>query len=170
MRFILSVRSDFHMTDSLSLAVYAFARCVLTSVSVDETLSMCMIRYFKIRKRGPFISVTFLQRHMSLTTKFTSEECNGILSIEKVNLTAYQKSSLIYIFFMQMRCLLHRSHDSEIRYTNKPVYFLGYAHKSFRLYCSTKQSKLLHCSSPIEQSSLHNCISAHYVCHPREFK
>ena len=29
MRFILSVRSDFHMTDSLLLAVHAFARLVL---------------------------------------------------------------------------------------------------------------------------------------------
>ena len=37
LRFILSVRSDFHMTDSLSLAVHAFASRVLISVSVDET-------------------------------------------------------------------------------------------------------------------------------------
>ena len=36
--FILSVRSDFHMTDSLSIAVHAFAICMLMSVSVDETL------------------------------------------------------------------------------------------------------------------------------------
>ena len=36
--FILSVRSDFHMTDSLSIAVNAFACRVLTSFSVDETL------------------------------------------------------------------------------------------------------------------------------------
>ena len=38
LRFILSVRSDFHMTDSLSIAVHIFASHVLTSVSVDETL------------------------------------------------------------------------------------------------------------------------------------
>ena len=38
MRFILSVRSDFHMTDNLSIAVDAFATHVLLSVSVDETL------------------------------------------------------------------------------------------------------------------------------------
>ena len=37
LRFILSVRSDFHMTESLSLAVHAFASHVLMSVSVDET-------------------------------------------------------------------------------------------------------------------------------------
>ena len=36
--FILSVRSHFHMTDSLSKAVHAFASHVLMSVSVDETL------------------------------------------------------------------------------------------------------------------------------------
>ena len=37
-RFILSVRSDFHVTNSLSLAVHAFASRVSMSVSVDETL------------------------------------------------------------------------------------------------------------------------------------
>ena len=34
---ILSVKFDFHMTDSLSLDVHAFANRMLTSVSVDET-------------------------------------------------------------------------------------------------------------------------------------
>ena len=38
LRFILSVRSDFHMTDSLSIAVHVFASYVLMSISVDETL------------------------------------------------------------------------------------------------------------------------------------
>ena len=38
LRFILSVKSDFHMTDSLSIAVYGFARRVLMPVSVNETL------------------------------------------------------------------------------------------------------------------------------------
>ena len=37
-RFILSVRSDFHMADSLSIAVHAFASRVLMSVLVDEAL------------------------------------------------------------------------------------------------------------------------------------
>ena len=36
--FILSVRSDLHMTDILSLAVHAFASRVLMSVSVDEII------------------------------------------------------------------------------------------------------------------------------------
>ena len=36
--FILSVRSDFHMTDNLSIAIHAFASHVLMSFSVDETL------------------------------------------------------------------------------------------------------------------------------------
>ena len=39
MRFILSVMSDFHMTDSQSIAVHACASGVLISFSVDETLS-----------------------------------------------------------------------------------------------------------------------------------
>ena len=38
LRFIQSVRSDFHMTNSQSMAVHAFASRVLMSVSVDETL------------------------------------------------------------------------------------------------------------------------------------
>ena len=38
LRFILSVRSDFHMTDRLLVAVHAFVSRVLMSVSVDETL------------------------------------------------------------------------------------------------------------------------------------
>ena len=37
LRFILSVRSEFHMTNSLSIAVYAFASHMFISVSVDET-------------------------------------------------------------------------------------------------------------------------------------
>ena len=38
LRFILSVRSDFHMIESLLIAVHAFVSCVLMSFSVDETL------------------------------------------------------------------------------------------------------------------------------------
>ena len=37
LRFILSVRSDFHMTDILSIAVHVFASRVLMSVLVDKT-------------------------------------------------------------------------------------------------------------------------------------
>ena len=38
LRFILSVRSDFHMTDSLLIAVHAFVSRVSISFSVDGTL------------------------------------------------------------------------------------------------------------------------------------
>ena len=38
LRFILLVKSDFHMTDSLSITVHAFASHMLISASVDETL------------------------------------------------------------------------------------------------------------------------------------
>ena len=38
LRFILSVRSESHMTDSLSIAVHAFVSHVSMSVPVDETL------------------------------------------------------------------------------------------------------------------------------------
>ena len=37
-RFILSVRFDFHMIESLSIAVHAFVSRVSMSFSVDETL------------------------------------------------------------------------------------------------------------------------------------
>ena len=38
LRFILSVRSDFHMTDRLSIAVHSFVSRMSMSFSVDETL------------------------------------------------------------------------------------------------------------------------------------
>ena len=38
LRFILSVRSDFPITDYLSIAVHAFVSFVFMSFSVDETL------------------------------------------------------------------------------------------------------------------------------------
>ena len=39
LRFILSVRSDFHIIDSLLIAVHAFVNLVSMSFSVDSTLS-----------------------------------------------------------------------------------------------------------------------------------
>ena len=38
LRFILSAKSDFHMTDRQLIAAHAFASRVLMPVSVDETL------------------------------------------------------------------------------------------------------------------------------------
>ena len=38
LRFFLSVRSDFHLTDSISIAVHAFACPLMMLFSVDETL------------------------------------------------------------------------------------------------------------------------------------
>ena len=38
LRFLLSVRSDFHKTDNLSIAVHDFASRMSMSFSVDETL------------------------------------------------------------------------------------------------------------------------------------
>ena len=45
LRFILLVRSDFPMTDYLSIAVHAFASHVSMSVSVDET---SLLRYVNL--------------------------------------------------------------------------------------------------------------------------
>ena len=38
LRFLLSVRSDFHIIDSVLIAVHAFVNLVSMSFSVDETL------------------------------------------------------------------------------------------------------------------------------------
>ena len=37
-RFVSSDRSDFHKIDNLSIAVHAFVRCMLSSLSADEIL------------------------------------------------------------------------------------------------------------------------------------
>ena len=50
-RLILSVRSDFHMTDSLSIAVHAFVSRVSMSFSVDETLLPRYVNQFQRRFR-----------------------------------------------------------------------------------------------------------------------
>ena len=52
--FLLSVRSDFHMTDSLSIAVYAFATHVVMSVSVDKTLLPRYVNMSSSFKSPPF--------------------------------------------------------------------------------------------------------------------
>ena len=59
LHFILSVRSDFHMTDSLSIAVHIFASCVLMSFLVDE---MLLPRWVNLSTsfRGPPFSVEML--------------------------------------------------------------------------------------------------------------
>ena len=59
-RFIVSVRSDFHMIDSLSVAVHAFARCISTSLTVDEIL---LPRYMNLstNSRGPPFNVEMVR-------------------------------------------------------------------------------------------------------------
>ena len=50
LRFILSVRSDFHIIDSLLIAVHAFVNLVLMSVSIYEYvyIRICMHIYVYI--------------------------------------------------------------------------------------------------------------------------
>ena len=52
LRFILSVRSDFDMTDSLSVAVRAFASSMLMSVS-DHTETLVLVRSPKLSSVEP---------------------------------------------------------------------------------------------------------------------
>ena len=54
LRFSLSDRSDFHMTDSLSIAVHAFASHVLKSFSVDETLLPRSVNLSNSFREPPF--------------------------------------------------------------------------------------------------------------------
>ena len=52
---ILSVRSDFHMTDSISIAVHAFASHMLMLFSVDETLLPRLVNLsISFKKKTPF--------------------------------------------------------------------------------------------------------------------
>ena len=44
--FILLDRSDFHKIDSLSIAFHAFARCISTSLSVDDILLPRYVNWF----------------------------------------------------------------------------------------------------------------------------
>ena len=64
-RFILSDRSDFHLIDSLSVAVDAFARRILISLSVDETL---LPRYLNLSTnfRGLLFSVEMTPYRLKL--------------------------------------------------------------------------------------------------------
>ena len=55
-RFVSSVRFDFRMTDSLSIAVQTFASRVLMPFSVDETLLPRSVN-LSTSFRGPPISV-----------------------------------------------------------------------------------------------------------------
>ena len=71
-RFILSVRSDFHMTDSLSIDVHAFASHVLMSFSVDETLLPTLLN-LSASFRGPPICVEMLPLSLKLIPFVLSE-------------------------------------------------------------------------------------------------
>ena len=52
--FIISVRSDFHMTDNLSIVVHVFAPRVLMSVSFDETLLPRLVNLSTSFRELPF--------------------------------------------------------------------------------------------------------------------
>ena len=54
LRFILSVRSDFHMNECLSLAVHAFASHVLMSISVDASLLLMLVNLSTSFRELPF--------------------------------------------------------------------------------------------------------------------
>ena len=74
LRFILLVRSDFHRTYSLSMAVNAFASHVLMSVSVDETVLPRSVNLSTSFRELPFsveISPVYLKHICSVLCALT---------------------------------------------------------------------------------------------------
>ena len=72
--FILSDRSDFHMTDNLSIPVHAFASHILMLFSVDETLLLRQMNLFTIFRESPFsveMWPLLLQHMYSVLSAFT---------------------------------------------------------------------------------------------------
>ena len=72
--YILSYRSDFHMTDSLSIADHAFTSRKLMSFSVDETLLPRWVNLFTSFWEPPFsveISPLWLKHIYSILSAFT---------------------------------------------------------------------------------------------------
>ena len=99
LRFILSVRSDFHITDRLLIAVHAFASRVLMSVSIDETLLL----------KGRWTCPLDLERY---------DFCGHVASLIKAyeyiskwlgpqqDLFSYSFFLLINVFLVSFHCLL----------------------------------------------------------------
>ena len=54
LRFVLSDWSDFHISDDLSIAVHGFARSILISFSVDETLLPRYVNVSTNFRESPF--------------------------------------------------------------------------------------------------------------------
>ena len=63
LRYILLDKSDFHMINSLLIAIHAYAGYILTSLSVDETL---LLRYLNLSTnfRGPPFRVEMAPSHL----------------------------------------------------------------------------------------------------------
>ena len=63
-RFILSDNSDFHTIDSLSIAVNALSRCILISLSGDETLLLRYVNLFSNSREQPFrVEMSLIKTH-----------------------------------------------------------------------------------------------------------
>ena len=84
-RFISLDRQDFHKINNFSISVYAFARCLLTSLSVDE---MMLFRYENLssRSRGLLLWVEiFLSRlkHMySFYLCSRGDQCHLLFALD----------------------------------------------------------------------------------------
>ena len=78
LRFILSVRSDFHMIDSLSIAIHAFVSRVSMSFSVDETLLIRKVNLSTSFRELPFrveISPLWLKHIYSVLCALAWRQC-----------------------------------------------------------------------------------------------
>ena len=82
LRFILSVRSDFHIIDSLLKAVHAFVNLVSMSFSIEETL-LPRYKQFYFKQFQFSISMQFKGRNYSVEST-------------KLNGSKYHETSFIY--------------------------------------------------------------------------
>ena len=72
--FILSVRSDFHLIDNLSITFYTFTKCMLTSLSVDEVL---LPRYVDLSMSvdGSFMFKTYILCFICMHIEANASNC-----------------------------------------------------------------------------------------------
>ena len=79
-RFILSDRLDPRLIDSESIAVHTFARCILRSLSVDETLLLKYVN-LSINFRGPPFRVEVAPSWLKHSCRTHSVTVKGVGSL-----------------------------------------------------------------------------------------
>ena len=91
-KFILSNRSKFHIIESLSIAVYAFAWLILTSLSVHETLLLSYVN-LSTDFRGPPFKVEMVSSRLKHFTPFCLRSRKGQSPPPAAYSTLYNRES-----------------------------------------------------------------------------